>query len=294
MAPEVESNPAAAKTFKTILDGIEKIPALPVVLNKILNVLEDPKSNVAGVSHLIKTDQAMSIRILKIVNSSYYGFSRQISTINQAIVILGFNAVKSLALSATVVQIFGTRGGDGFDLPGFWEHSIAAGVFADVVARRVNYPLPEECFCAAILHGVGKLILDQYLHDPFVQAVAAAKKRRIFLQKAEQEILGIDHCRAGAMLAEKWNLPLQLQECIRYYPHPEHAKINKVQVALVHVGDYAAREMVCGDPGDTAKPHLSDSAKTILKLTAGDVDDLIRNAEKELSKVEDILSTLSE
>lgn len=284
----------AEQTMKAVVDGIDKVPTLPAVLSKIINVLEDPKSNVGHVSRLISTDQAMSARILKIVNSAFYGFTRQISTVNQAIVILGFNAVKSLALSATVVQIFGSKESDGFDLRGFWEHSIASGVFADAVARKINYPLPEECFCAAVLHGVGKVVLDQHMHAKFVEAVRLAKQKKVPLQLAEQQILKMDHCRVGAMLAEKWKLPLSLQESIQYYPHPENAKISPVQVSLVHMGHYIAREMVCGDPGDGAKPFCAKSAVETLKLTSADIDAFLGGAKKELSRVEDILTTLIE
>lgn len=292
MSLELENSTGATDAFKAILHGIDRVPTLPVVLNKILDVLEDPKSNVERLSRLISMDQALSVQILKIVNSAYYGFPRQISTVNQAIVILGFNAVKSLAFSATIVQVFGTKGQDGFDLHDFWVHSISTGVFADMVARRVNYPLPEECLCAAVLHGVGKLILDQYLHSLFIQAVEKAKKDRIPLQDAEREIFGLDHCQVGAMLADKWKLPLQLVDSIRFYPCPEKSKINPTLVALVHVGNYLAREMVCGNPGDNTPPRLGADAKKILKLNSKHISDFLKQAKNEISKAEDILSSL--
>lgn len=278
--------------FKQILDGIEKVPTLPTVVARILHLLENPKTSVEDVTRIIRMDQALTARILKIVNSAFYGFPRQISTVTQSIVILGFNAVKSLALSASIVQIFGTKGREGFDLEAFWEHSISTGVIANMVGRRINYPLPEECLIAGILHGIGKLIFDQYLHNLFVEAVKKARKDKKLLQHAEREIFGTDHCRVGAMLAEKWKLPLQLVESINYYPVPAQANFNPTLVSLVHVGNYVARKKRCGDPGDIVVPKLSEDALRILKLTKTDIDHIIRDSQADLAKVSDLLDKL--
>ncbi|MBI4179093.1 HDOD domain-containing protein, partial [bacterium] len=251
-----------------------------------------PKTSVEDVTRIIRMDQAQTARLLKIDNSAFYGFPRQISTVTQAIVILGFNAVKSLALSASIVQVFGTKGREGFDLEAFWEHSISTGVIANMVGRRINYPLPEECLIAGILHGIGKLIFDQYLHNLFMEAVAKARKTKKLLQHTEREIFGTDHCRVGAMLAEKWKLPLQLVESINYYPVPGQANFNPTLVSLVHVGNYVARKKRCGDPGDQVVPKLSEDAKKTLKLTQGDIDHIIRDSQADLAKVADLLDKL--
>ncbi|OGH56274.1 MAG: hypothetical protein A3G34_06240 [Candidatus Lindowbacteria bacterium RIFCSPLOWO2_12_FULL_62_27] len=282
------------EAFKRILDGIEKVPTLPVVVNSILELMENPKTSAEDVNRIIRMDQSLASRILKIVNSAFYGFPRQISTVTQAVVILGFNAVKSLALSASVIQIFGTKSQEGFDIHAFWEHSISTGVMANMTARRINYPLPEECLIAGILHGIGKLIFDQYLHTLFVQAVKRAKKDKKLLHHAEREIFGTDHCRVGAMLAERWRLPLQLVEAINYYPNPGLANFNPTLASMVHVGNYIARKRRCGDPGDLVVPRLSDDAKRILKITQNDIDQLMRDSQGELAKVDDLLDKLQE
>lgn len=282
------------EAFKRILDGIEKVPTLPIVVNSILELMENPKTSAEDVNRIIRMDQALASRILKIVNSAFYGFPRQISTVTQAVVILGFNAVKSLALSASVIQIFGTKESDGFDIKAFWEHSICTGVMANMVGRRINYPLPEECLIAGILHGIGKLIFDQYLHSMFIQAVKKAKKDKKLLQQAEREIFGTDHCRVGAMLAEKWRLPLQLVESINYYPHPGLANFNPTLASLVHVGNYLSRKKRCGDPGDLVVPRVNDDAKKILKIGQTDIDQFFRSSHGELEKVDDLLDKLQQ
>ena len=282
------------EAFKRILDGIEKVPTLPVVVNSILELMENPKTSAEDVNRIIRMDQSLAARILKIVNSAFYGFPRQISTVTQAVVILGFNAVKSLALSASVIQIFGTKSSDGFDVKEFWEHSICTGIMANMVGRRINYPLPEECLIAGILHGIGKLVFDQYLHSLFIQAVKKAKKEKKLLHHAEREVFGTDHCRVGAMLAEKWRLPLQLVEAINYYPNPGLANYNPTLAALAHIGNYISRKKRCGDPGDLVVPRVGDDARKILKIGQTDIDQYLRSAQGELEKVDDLLDKLQQ
>lgn len=280
--------------YRKILDGIEKVPTLPIVVNKLLEMIENPKTCAEDVNRIIRMDQALTLRVLKIVNSAFYGFPRQVATVTQAVVILGFNAVKSLTLSASVIHVFSNKGSDEFDVRAFWEHSICTGVMANMAGRRINYPLPEECLIAGILHGIGKLIFDQYLHDLFLEAVRKARKEKKLLHQAEWEIFGTDHCRVGVILAEKWKLPLQLVEAINHYPTPASAHFNPTLASLVHLGNYIARKKRCGDPGDQVVPRMNEDAKKILKLTQPDIDQLLTVADAELEKVEDLIGSLKE
>lgn len=280
------------ESFKAVLDGIEKIPSLPHVVAKLLETLEDSNTSAEDVNRIIRMDEALTARVLKIVNSAFYGFPRQISTVTQAVVILGFNAVKSIALSASVIQMFGMEGQKEFNRVAFWENSLSVGVIANMVGRRINYPLPEECLIGGVLHGMGKLVFDLYLHEKFIEALKKARKEKKRLLVTEREVLGIDHCRAGAMLAEKWKLPLQLVEAINYYPEPGLANFNKTLPALVHIGDYVARKKRCGDPGDRIVPRLNEVSKKILNLTQRDIIRIMEDSDRELEKVEDLLEKM--
>ncbi len=280
--------------LKIILNGISQLPTLPEVVNRILALVENPKTCAEDVNRIIRLDQSLTARVLKIVNSSFYGFPRQVSTVTQAVVILGFNAVKSLALSASVVNLFKNEGTEEFDVRKFWEHSICSGVFANMAGRRINYPLPEECLIAGILHGIGKLVLDQYLHDRYGEAIRRAKKEKKTLMSIEHDMFGVDHCQVGVILAEKWKLPVHLADAIRFYPAPGGATVNPTLVSLVHLGDYIARKKRCGNPGDLVIPRLSDDAKRILKLTQPDIDQMLVAADDEFDKADDLLDGLHE
>ncbi len=284
----------SSDAVKDILQEIDKIPTLPTVVCKILEVVENPKSDVAELTRRIEMDQALTSRILKIVNSSFYGFPRQISTVSQAVVVLGFNAVKSLALSATVIKLFSKSNKSEFDPVDFWKHSIGTGVIANMVGTRIHYPLPEECLVAGILHGIGKLVFDQYLHEQFMRAIETAKKAKTSLQRAERDLFGMDHCEAGALLARKWKLPVHLEESIRHYAAPEKTEFNKTLTALVHLGDHVVQRIRFGGAGEPRAPMLSSEAMKILKIGQGDISAIFQNVEAELLKAEDIVESLVE
>ncbi len=287
-APELKDE------YRSILDGIEKLPTLPAVVNRLLTMIESPKTSAEDVNRIIRMDQALTVRVLKIVNSAFYGFPRQVSTVTQAVVILGFNAVKSLALSASVIRIFENKSTEDFDIRAFWDHSICTGVMADMAGRRVNYPLPEECLIAGILHGMGKLVFDQFFHDEFIQAVKRARKERKALQVMERDIFGVDHCQIGVYLATRWKLPVHLVEAIRYYPTPALAVLNAPLVSLVNVGNFLARKQKYGDPGDSVNPSVSEDACKALRLTRTEINQMLASADEEMDKVDDLLDHLQD
>lgn len=286
------TDPVALDSAKELLADIEKIPTLPAVPMKILGLVDDPNSSVKELQRFISMDQSLTARILKISNSAYYGFSRQISTVSQAVVILGFSAVKSLALSASVVHIFKPDAGK-FNLFEFWKHSIFTGGIANVIANKIRYPLPEECLAAGIIHGMGKLIMDQYLHDRFMRAIAMAEKDNRDLLECEREVMKMDHCQLGALLAERWKLPPQLVESIRYYNNPAGATLNPSLVSLVHIGNHIASDKKFGDSGEIGlKRKLSSDARKILNLSQVELMQITHNVDDEIAKYQELVKAI--
>ena len=150
--------------LKRITQSIIGLPTLPTVITELISLIDNPKTNARKVAQLISTDQALTAKILKLANSAFYGFPREIATVDLAVVVLGFETVKNLGLSVSVLERFsGTDGGvDEFDRQKFWEHSIACGVSARLLAGKLRYRMPGEAFAAGILHDIGRLILSQY------------------------------------------------------------------------------------------------------------------------------------
>jgi len=236
--------------IKRITESIISLPTLPTVVSKMIQLVDNPKTSAASLARLIYTDQALTARILKLANSAYYGFPREISTVNMAIVVLGFNTVKEMGLSLTVLEVFKGGGIDGmFDISRFWQHSIACGSASRLIARRFRYHLTSEAFVAGLLHDIGKVILKQYMQAEFIDIIKKASEGKLSLEEAEVETVGANHSQIGAWLAEKWNLPGIIVDCIACHHVPWEAKKEPVMVAIVSVANYLCHVCQIGNSG---------------------------------------------
>lgn len=255
------------RRLKRITQSIIGLPTLPTVITQLMTLIDSPKTSGRQVAQVISTDQALTAKILKLANSSFYGFPREISTVQHAVVILGFETVKSLGLSVSVLQRFsGPSDNTQFDRQGFWEHSIACGVSARLLAGKLRYRLPGEAFAAGILHDVGKLILSQYFPAEFAQVIERMRTDDIYIGKAEELVLGLTHSEVGSWLAEKWNLPGKLVDAIAYHHTPGRLTRNAELPALIHLADFLCRREGIGDGGGQRMPTLDPAALQIFGI----------------------------
>jgi len=224
--------------IKRITESIIGLPTLPTVVAKMIELVDNPRTSASSLARLIAADQALTARILKLANSAYYGFSREISTVNMAIVILGFNTVKDMGLSLSVFEAFKSGKGDtSFDLTRFWEHSIACGIASRMLARSYRTRYTAEAFVAGLLHDIGKVILNQYFKNEF-NAIVDAQKEGVTLEEAENAIIGTTHSQIGAWLADKWNLPRIISRTIKYHHTPWEINKEPLFIAFIHLANY--------------------------------------------------------
>lgn len=203
------------------LAKIIDLPTLSIVANNIILITQNPKSSALEVGRAISQDQALVSKILRIANSTFYGFPRKISTIPHAVVILGFANIRNLVLTASIFDTFQSKEGDGyFDREGFWKHSLACGVTSKLIAKRLGIKNLEEVFIWGLLHDLGKLILDAYFREDFTRVVFLVKEKEILIRDAEQQLLGFDHAAVGSLVANKWNLPPAVIKAIRFHHNP--------------------------------------------------------------------------
>lgn len=207
--------------MRRIAQRVNNIPTLPTVMAKVIEMVDDPKTTAAQLADFISRDQALTLKILKLANSAFYGFPQKIGTINLAIVVLGFESVKDLGLSAAVVETFqsGTFA-DEAELNKFWEHSVAVAAGCKILARGSNINISGEIFVAGLLHDIGKLVLMRFLGEEFLAAIEQAQAKKGELYKSELELLGFSHADVGGWLAEQWNLPFHQSNAIYYHPYP--------------------------------------------------------------------------
>ncbi len=261
-----------------VLDEINDLPTLPTIYSQVSKLMQDPKTSTADIVRVIEKDQAITSKILRVVNSSFFGFSRQISTIRQAIVLLGFNTIRNTVLSVSVFQSFAAYAGGDFDLREFWKHSISTGVLATYLDKTLNTGFPEDTFVAGLVHDIGKIILNRYFRKEFEAALRHAKENRETFFEAEQAVVGFSHAEVGEYLADKWQLPFSLVEAVALHHQPANIRSNPKLVSLVHVANIFAHKLRHGFSGDFGEPKLDPFALEELGIKEKQVPELMEHA----------------
>lgn len=247
--------------LRKITESIIGLPTLPTVVTQMIGLIDNPQTSARDVSRLIATDQALTAKILKLANSAFYGFPREIATVNHAVVVLGFETVKSLGLSVSILERFaGGVGHSAFDRQKFWEHCIACGVAARILASKLRYRVQGEAVAAGILHDIGKLVLSQYFDEEFGEIIELAHADDLYIGKAEEAVLGVTHAEVGSWLAGRWNLPDQLVDAIAYHHTPGRLERNAELPSLIHLADFLCRRECIGDGGGDRMPILDPAA----------------------------------
>ncbi len=227
-----------AKTFLKKLDRIQEIPTLPVVALKVNKLLQDYDTSIRVLSKTIEKDQAMVTKILRLVNSAFYGFRSKIGNIPHAVAILGFNTVRNAVVSISVMDAFSGKGASqNFDIMAFWKHSVAVAVTSRHLAEKTRLVTSDESFVAGLLHDVGKVVLAQYFKELFLQVWESMHNNGQSFYEAEKELLPANHARIGAHLAKRWQLPDNLIEAIRYHHTLRKTAANPNLLMTIHIAD---------------------------------------------------------
>ena len=215
------------------LDRIKEIPTLPVIVFELNKYLQDPNTSIKTVCETIEKDQSITLKILKLVNSAFYGFQSKISDLRNAVVLLGYNAVRNAIVSLSVIGSFSAKHVAliNFDITQFWKHALAVAVTSKNIAQLSRKESPDNCFVGGLLHDIGKVILAQYFEDLFEQVWATLQDEQVSFYEAEKRKLPVDHAIIGAHLASKWQLPEGLVEAIRWHHEfqPQSKNANFLQ-----------------------------------------------------------------
>ncbi len=276
--------------LKELTDRVGDLPTLPAVYHRISNLVDDPRSSAMDVQGIIEEDQTLTSKLLNLANSALYGFPGRIPTVGQAVVVLGFQEVRNIVLSTSVLKVFRNAEGNGhFDCQKFWEHSIACAVCSRLIAQYMKSEHVEEIFVAGLLHDIGKLIHLQYLPEEFNLAVDLAADRNILLREAEMEVMGHTHAHSGGLLAKKWRLPQSIAQPIRFHHELSVVSQHILPVSIVHLADILCRALQLGSGGDRRIPYLDHAAWLTVGLTYDDLELIMIDLEKEFETAVKIL-----
>lgn len=199
------------------LSALDRIPMLPTTAAQVLQLLEKKNTTAKSLGEVIEKDQALAVRVLKVANSPFYGFHRKINTIPMAIVVLGYDAIRSIILSLAMGGVLQGIQTSVLDVRAFWRYSVYCGTSARFLAKKLGYRVTGEAFVAGLLHDFGIVIIAQYLSKEFTHIRQLQARENVPLYEAEHRILGATHCEIGAWLASKWHLPQQLVDVLLYH-----------------------------------------------------------------------------
>jgi putative nucleotidyltransferase with HDIG domain len=220
------------------LDQIKELPTLPTIVFELNQHLQNPETSIAKVSETIEKDQAMALKILKLVNSAFYGFRSKVSDVKNAVVLMGFNAVHNAIVSVSVVNALPkTLLFQDFEMIEFWKHSLAVAVTSKNIAQKSGVKSPDNCFVGGLLHDVGKVIMAQYFTDEFVKVWTLMQNEYLSFYDAEQRELPVDHTKIGAYLADRWQLPKGLTDAIRWHHDFQPDSGNAGFMMNIHLAD---------------------------------------------------------
>lgn len=233
-----------AASVPQILDKLEKLPSMPAVMQKIIDSFDGPNLEADKLASEISQDQGLATRVLRIANSSFYGLSRQVASIQDAVVVLGFSNIRSLALAAGFVHSFPHTSPGLFDGKAFWRHSLRVAVCARALAKccRQN---AQTAFTAGLLHDIGQAVLDDCLHDSFNAVLERLNREGGDLYALEREMLGFDHAAIGTEMARRWNFPVSIQHVIQYH-HLAGQETDETLTGMIHLADLLADRLGTG------------------------------------------------
>ncbi|HEX2956389.1 MAG TPA: HDOD domain-containing protein [Chitinispirillaceae bacterium] len=273
------------------LELIEKLPTLPAVVNQITQLIQSNRSNMAQIASVIMRDQAIASRVIRLVNSAYYGLKTRVTSIQQAITLLGLNSVRNIVTGVAIVKTFEEENGSvsTFDRQKFWLSTFCCALLSKNIAQYRGAGNVEDYFLGGLLHDVGILVLDQFFHDEFNNVINGCLQCGDQYFEVENRILGTNHCEIGDYLAKRWKLPDILANCMRAHHQPLFAvkdpDTNIDLLFTVHIADAFTQKVGFNIGIQCALPQPSQVAMHKLELNETVINQLAETSSKMTSSV---------
>ncbi len=281
----VDKKPDQTRVAELLSKGLNNLPSPPIVVQRLNARLGQEDVSSHEIASIIETDQSFTVRILKLVNSPFYGFARKIVSVEEAITMLGFNAVQQLVFTTSVLSRFKFKN-KRLDLGEFWRHSFGVGIIGKYLLMK-NKKLQNEGFLCGILHDIGRLLFLTAVPEKF--ASFYFRGSMMIDLETEKEAFGINHQQFGEILAQKWNLPESLATVIGNHHTPLGAKGYEVLASAVHVANLLSHTLNLGDSGNYFVSNFSPEAWEFLGISYDDLEIVLRKALSEVEASENLL-----
>jgi len=278
-----------ALSLQLLVQGTPSLGSYADVVDQIHRVLDDPHSTLNDLGEVIEKDPDLTARLLKLGNSSYFGFPTRLETVSEAISLIGVQEVQDLLLACSVVDVFEGAPADLVNMESFWKHSLACGIGARSLAILRQIPKAEKFFVTAFLHDLGRLLLFNRAPVEVARIFELCQNRKMLLREAEVEVLGFDHARIGAELMRLWQFPAHVREAIAFHHQPMAAGFYQLESSLVHVADYLAHAMEMGNSGELFVPPLEVKAWERLGISNDMIESVMQSIDQHIEAVQSAL-----
>lgn len=268
-----------ALALESVLTRINNLPSLPVVVMELLATIDQADTNIDALARKITQDQALTAKTLRLANSSFYGMAHQVSTVAEAIAIVGFRTVRSLATTAALIGSLPDTTAGGFNFTPFWRHAIAAALCARELALLVQVN-PEHAYTAGLLHDIGRLVLATQFPAQYEAVMAYRSTQDCTLLAAEQAVLALDHAAVGQALTQHWKFPLAMQQAVSCHHSPTASDVDALPLVILVAEALAHALDLSGDEDDLV-PALARDIWTKLELDDTTLLDMLGRVERE-------------
>lgn len=221
---------------RQMVANIDDLPTIPAVATQVLQLLDTSDVNLDEVADLMLTDQVMTARVMKMINSPIYRPSHELNSLKRALVYLGQQHIKEIALTSSFISAFENKGG-AINISAFWVHAFGVGMVSRIIAEKIEYEDVEKAYLAGIIHDIGEVVLSHYYTEPFANILKTIQEKPLHLVDLEQETFQTTHAEIGFCIAEKWNFPEAYQEVILHHHTPHEATKDPVLCAIVNLAD---------------------------------------------------------
>ncbi len=289
----VETAESTQKIVDKALSSIGDIATLPEITIKIIEIVEDPKSTARDLHDIIKNDPALSVKVLKVVNSAFYGLPGQIASVDRAIILLGLSAVKNIAIAASIARLFkGGRISKHFSATDLWRHSVAVAVVAHDLAMASPHPvMANEVFVAGMIHDIGTLVERQAFAEKFGQVIDRCMESEQDFLTCEREIIGADHQAFGVGLTTKWKFPRHLRASVGFHHNPEALSAELRNMAtLIQIADVLVCQEEIGFYLTSRGAEITDEMIETIGITREQLEEVRTNLPDQLADAEANLS----
>lgn len=274
-----------------ILRSTDRLPPFPLVMQRAFQLIEDPRSSAQDLVDVLQFDQAITANVLRLCNSAYFGLRRPVSSLKEALVMVGFDRLMEIILSqGSAALLKDSCEGYGLGQADLWKHSVACALLSHIISKRLNREATLTLFTAALLHDIGKVMLGHFLQEYFGQIRDLTVEKQLSFSEAEKQVLGINHAELGGKVAERWKFPKSIILAIRYHHTPTQSSEEREIVELISLCDVVAMLTGIGGGADGLTYHGHSEIMKRHHLGEKDVEQFIIKLEDQFQAVDETIN----